>query len=194
VTLAFHVLWMSCALAAAVFAAAGLQSWRSCLVAAAGFAAAAAWASPARLPDPAWLGVLVAAGAVAQATRAMPRLSSALLAGVLAGFWSRLLTVQGLPLAASLVGAALLIVLAAWMARTRPAFVPPRIRDEALLLLIGLGLVTAILPAILDGWQAAGNLSLASTDVPAAAMPGWIVLIGGVSLACGAGYSLWSRR
>ena len=185
---------MSCALAAAVFAACSPRGWRACVLLAAGFTAGLLWAAPDRLPDPAWFGLMVALGAAAQLTRLTARQTTPVLAGVLAGSWSAMLEVQGLPSPAAAVVAGGLVVTAAWLSRTRDAFVPPQVRDEALLLTIALGLVTAVLPTILDGWHAANNLSTVAADLPPQSIPAWIVLAGGLSLAGGACHSLWSRR
>ena len=47
-----------------------------------------------------------------------------------------------------------------WLARTRPVFSPETLREEALLIVCTLGLAVAVLPSVLDGWQAAANLNV----------------------------------
>src|SRR6266508_4410808 len=70
-TLLFDGLWMLCAFATAVFAAAAIRGWWSAAFAVAGFALGARAAGPADLPDSTWLGVL--ASLVATLGFAWPR-------------------------------------------------------------------------------------------------------------------------
>jgi hypothetical protein len=82
---------------------------------------------------------------------------------------------------------------AMWCAR-RPDFAPPRLRDDALILLITFGAATAIAPGVLEGWRAAVNLSVQSAPAAPMPLPAWTLAVGGSALALGGLYSLWSRR
>ena len=82
----------------------------------------------------------------------------------------------------------------AWLAKTRPRFAPETLREEALLIVCCLGLVVAVVPSVLDGWQAAANLNVRVENVAQQTIPAWTLSVVGMSTVLGAVYSLWSRR
>jgi len=209
-TLLFDGLWMLCAFATAVFAAAAIRGWWSAAFAVAGFALGASAAGPADLPDSTWLGVLAAL--VATLGFAWPRhppslkasaggrslgeggwILSSLAAGAFAGIWASLFQVQQLPLWPALVVSAIMPALAAWLATTRPRFAPPALRDEALLAVFVLAIAVAIAPGVQEGWRSALALNLDSTNA-GQALPAWTMFVAGASVLGGGIYSLWSRR
>jgi len=195
VTLSFHALWMLCAFGVAVHAAAAARRVRDVVAFALGFVVAAVVAGPQRLPDPAWVGVLSSSAAVVVLFRPRFAVASAAWGGALGGMLSALTEVQGLHPIAAIAAPALLAALAMWLARVRPSFSPDVIRDEALLGVCLIGLVVSVLPGIVDGWQAAGNLTIeAAVPEPARPVPAWTLALVGTSTALGAVYSLWSRR
>ncbi len=185
---------MLCALGAAVFAAAAASRLRGLAAAALGRAAGAAWAAPARLPDAAAIGALTALVAAGYLFRPRVRLFCAAFGGLLAGLATALLEVQGLPVVLSPIAALLLVAIPAWLARTRPGFAPEVLRDESMLAIGLLGLAVAVLPGILDGWQAAATLAAASERTVGAAVPLWTLVLLVTSSSLGALYSVWSRR
>jgi hypothetical protein len=194
VTVSFHALWMLCACGLVVHAAAARRR-RDLLALAAGFILAAAIATPQRLPDPAWTGVVTAAAAVVVLFRPRYAVVSAAWGGVLGGMFTALTEVQGLHPIAALVAGAALAATPAWLARVRPSFAPEVLRDEAMLGLCLLGLVVAITPGVIDGWQAAANLTIEpATPGPTTPVPMWTLALVGTATALGAVYSLWSRR
>jgi hypothetical protein len=192
-TLPFHGLWMSCALGAAVFAAAAVPSLATGLAALAAFAAAAWWAA-ASLPAPAVVGTFVAFCAGAHLLRPRWPLLPAVAAGTLAGLWSGLLAAQGLGvwLAVALAGG---VTASVPILRFRnPAFASDQILDEALIMAAVLGAGVAVLPGIVDGWQAAGNLTAQAERTAQQALPVWTLVTGALSLVAGVAYGVWSRR
>lgn len=193
-TLSFHALWMLCALGAVVFAAAAARHVREQAFMAGGFAAGALLAAPERLPDPAVVGTLAAGAAAVYLFRPRDAMLAAAVGGALAGMWTALLEVQGLPLTVALVVAGVALVVTTHLARTRATFAPELLRDEGLLAIAVLGVAVATLPTILDGWQAAGNLSVTSDRPAAAAIPIWTLTVILMSASLGGLYSLWSRR
>ena len=192
-TLLFHGLWMLCAFATAVFAAAAIRGWWSVACAVSGFALGALAAGPAQLPDSTWLGVLAAL--VSTLGLAWPRhwILTSLAAGAFAGIWAALLQTQQLPTGPALVASAIVPALAAWLAMTRPRFAPPILRDEALLAVFVLGIAVAIVPGVQEGWRSALALNLDSKNT-AQSIPAWTMLLAGASVVGGGMYSLWSRR
>jgi hypothetical protein len=194
VTLSFHALWMLCALGAVVFAAAVSGHVRDRASMAGGLLLGIVLASPSRLPDPAIVGSLAAAAAAVALFRPRYAMLSAACGGALAGMWSALLEVQGLPAPVALTVVGLALVGTAWLARTRPRFAPELLRDEGLLAIAVLGLGVAVMPAILDGWQAAGNLSVTPERQVSTGIPMWTLTIILMSASLGALYSFWSRR
>jgi hypothetical protein len=193
-TLTFHVLWMLCALGAVAFAATAGLHVRAMAAMVVGLAVGAAWTSPGRLPDPVLVGSLTVIAAAVYLFRPRLRLATAAFGGVLAGVMTSLLEVQGVPAVLSPVLAAALLALPAWLAHTRPTFAPELLRDESMLIVSVVALGVAVLPGVLDGWQAATTLSAASERTPAAAVPTWTLGVLLTSSLLGACYSLWSRR
>ena len=194
-TLSFHALWMLCAFGVVVHAATAARRVRDLIALAAGFIVAAVIASPQRLPDPAWAGVVSAGAAVVLLFRPRYAMASAAWGGALGGMLTAMTEVQGLhPIAAVAAGTALAAT-PAWLARVRPSFAPDVVREEALLGLCLLGLVVAIVPGVTDGWQAAANLTMEpATPGPTTPVPTWTLALVGTATVLGAVYSLWSRR
>jgi hypothetical protein len=186
---------MLCAVGVVVHAATAAHRVRDLAVFAVGFVIAAIAASPQRLPDPAWIGLISTGAAVVILFR--PRLSvvSAFWGGTLGGILTALIEVQGLHPIAAVAAPALPAAIAVWLTRTRPAFAPDVLRDEALLGLCLLGLVVAILPGVIDGWQAAANLTIESAaPAPSMPIPAWTLTLVGTATALGVLHAVWSRR
>lgn len=189
---------MLCALGAAVFAAAPgrVPAWKGLSTLGVSFAATAAWLLlRGQLPDHAWIGVsaaIVGGALLARPGRAVLPIA---LSGVLAASWGALLASQELPVFLALPGALLVPMAGLHFAFHRPGFITPVMRDDALAGVVIGGLLVAMLPGILEGWRAAGNLSVpADPATPAAMIPAWTLVIGAAALASGALYSVWSRR
>ena len=190
----FHALWMLCALGAVVFASAATRRLDRAGLAV-GFGAAALLTSGSNLPDPVWMGGFAAMVAVSYLFKPRLRLLSVGIGGAFAGSWSALLEVQGLPMVVALAVAAALVVGTLWLSTSNPSFAPDTLREEGLLAIGVLGLGVAVMPGILDGWQAAGNLSGASERVTNPALiPAWTIAFVLASLSLGGLYSVWSRR
>ena len=194
VTLSFHALWMLCALGAVVFAATVSRHLRDRASMAGGLLLGILMASPGRLPEPAIVGSMAAAAAAVALFRPRYAMLSAACGGALAGVWSALLEVQGLPSPVALMVAGFTLIVTAWLARTRPGFAPELLRDEGLLAIAVLGLGVAVMPGVLDGWQAAGNLSVTPERQVSTGVPMWTLTIILTSASLGALYSFWSRR
>ena len=194
-TVSFHALWMLCAFGVVVHATAAARRWQELSALAAGFVVAALLVSPQRLPDPTWVGIASTGAAAVVLFRPRFALVSAAWGGGLGGMLTALVEVQGLPAIVALAPPALLAATAAWWARTRPAFAPDVLRDEGLLVICLLGLMVAVVPGVLDGWQAAVNLAVEpATPVPTTPVPAWTFALVGTATALGVVYSLWSRR
>ncbi len=194
-TISFHALWMLCAFGVVVHAATAARRARDLFAFAAGFVIATIGASPQRLPDPAWVGVVSAAAAVVILFRPRYAIASAAWGGALGGTLTAMTEVQGLHPVAAVAAVAVLAATPVWLARTRPSFAPEVLREEALLGLCLFGLVVAIMPGVIDGWQAAANLTVEpATPGPSIPVPTWTLALVGTATALGAVYSVWSRR
>jgi hypothetical protein len=186
---------MLCAFGVVVHAAAAARRVRELIALAGGFIVAAILASPQQLPDPAWAGVLSAGSALVILFKPRYAIVSAAWGGVLGGMLTAMTEVQGLHPIAAAGAVAVLAATPAWLARVRPHFAAEVVRDEALLGLCVLGLVVAILPGVIDGWQAAANLTIEpATAGPTTHVPVWTLTLVVTATALGALYSLWSRR
>jgi hypothetical protein len=195
VTITFHALWMLCALAGVVFAAVSARDWRQLAAFTIAAAAAMLLIGPARLPDASWVGVAAAAAAAWHLTRPRFAVLSASVGGAVGGLSAAIVELHGAPAPVAIVVVIASLLASAWLALKRRHFAPEAIRDEALVAIMLLGLGVAVVPGILDGWQAAANLTVASSQPESrAAIPAWTVAIVGSATALGAVYSLWSRR
>jgi hypothetical protein len=186
---------MLCAFGVVIHAATAAPRVRDLAALAAGFVIATTVASPQRLPDPTWVGVVSAAAAVVILFRPRYAMASAAWGGALGGMLTALTEVQGLHPMAAVAAATVLAATSAWLTRARTAFAPEVLREEALLGLCLFGLVVAIMPGVIDGWQAAANLTIEpATRGPTIPVPTWALGLVGTATALGAVYSLWSRR
>ena len=197
-TVTFHALWMLCALGGLVFAAAASSVPARALFAA-GFTGAALTTSAFALPDAVWLGglgALAAAGLLwfESSTRSLRTIGFAV-GGWLAGVWPALLETQGVPAVPAIALAGGLVVLTMYLARTRAAFASRELTEEGLLAILVLGLGVAAIPGVLDGWQAAVNLSGATERAAnPVSLPVWTFAALATWSSLGALYSVWSRR
>ena len=194
-TISFHALWMLCALGTVVHSAAASRRARDVIALAAGFVIATGVTSPQRLPDPTWVGVFSAGAAIVVLVRPRFAVVAAAWGGALGGMLTAMTEVQGLHSAASAGPIVVLMATTVWLARLRPAFAPDALRDEALLAVCLLGLVVGVVPGVIDGWQAAANLTIEpAAPGPSTPIPTWTLALVGTATALGAVYSLWSRR
>lgn len=194
-TLTFHALWMLCALGSVVLAAAAARAgFLAALAMTVAFLVTARYVGPQSLPDATIVGVLALTAAAIFLFRPRYAIVGAALGGMVGGVWTGLLEVQGLPYSVALIGAASVIGLTRYLTRRRPSFAPEQLRDEGLLAVGLLGLVVAMLPGVLDGWQAAANLAAPSDRAGQTVVPMWTSALLLSSTTLGAVYSLWSRR
>ena len=140
---------------------------------AAGFASVFVFSSPAQSPDPEVTGLIAIAGAVVYLFRPRYAWLAMVLGGALAGMLVQLVGLIGAPLMLTLPLIAAAVAVIAWIARTRPV---------------------AVLPSVLDGWQAAGNLNVQAENVAREAIPPWTLTVVATSMLLGAAHALWSRR
>ncbi len=193
-TVTFLALWMLCALGTATFAAVAAPRRQWLVALAAGFASVFVFSSPAQSPDPEVTGLIAIAGAVVYLFRPRYAWLAMVLGGALAGMLVQLVGLIGAPLMLTLPLIAAAVAVIAWIARTRPGFSPDTLREEALLIVCTLGLAVAVLPSVLDGWQAAGNLNVQAENVAREAIPPWTLTVVATSMLLGAAHALWSRR
>src|SRR5688572_28071606 len=115
---------MLCGLGAAIFATTTAGKRISIHAIWLGFGGAAFLIRPDGVPDPGWTGCIVAGVAAMQIFRPDVRFLAPLCGGALAGFWSVLLRIQGLPLPVAILLAAVIPAVSAYLAIRRPAFAP----------------------------------------------------------------------
>ena len=180
---------MLCALGSATFSTAAVLRW-SVPVGVVSFLVASTWLTP----DPAWTGATAALVSALLLVRPQSSLPAAAIAGCLAGLWMTLLEAQGVPMVGALGLAAAVPAASGWMARTRDEFAPSALREDALLAIGGLGLVVAMGPDILAGWQSAGSMNLDPGGGRQAAIEVWLIVAIGTAALGGGVHALWSRR
>jgi hypothetical protein len=187
---------LAAALGSVVFATAAGASTRGLIAATLAFAATVAW-PPAALVPSATGGVALAASVLAVGRLAGWGRSDVLAAaaGWLAAVWATLLSVEGVPLwGAALLALALPCAGAACVRRDQ-AFAPPRLLEDALVVVALVSVCAAAAPGLVEGWHAAVNLKMVGTPTEQASMvPAWAVAISLAAIACGAGIGVWSKR
>ena len=189
-------LWFVCGLGAASFAALVPVSARVALGCPVPYIAGVWWIQQPFAPSTAVIGLAAALVAGVYLLRA-PRPEFAIgLAALLAGVWAGVMELQGLPLGVAVIASLIVPVASAWLRATRPAYAPPRLREEALLFVMVLGVIAAAAPTVLDGWRAAAVLNLqgGGQETAVAAIPAWTLTVATGALVSGGIYSLWSRR
>jgi hypothetical protein len=186
-------LWLIAALGCVAFAAAPAGrvgvAWMM-----GGFAVGAVLVRAGRLPEPGELATAVALLAMWQLLRPGHAVAGAAAAGLLAGVWSRLLVLQGLPESAALPLAACLPGVVFWLAARRPGFASRDVREEALAAVFIGAILAALLPGVLDGWRSAQALNIEEPALDALAVPAWAAAVGFGALAGGGVWAAWSRR
>jgi hypothetical protein len=192
VTVTFHALWMLCALGATTFAATAAPRRRWLVALAIGFLAVVML--PGAQPDPEVAGLFAAFGSIVYLFRPRYAWLGFVLGGALAGMLVHVIGLVGGPVPATAPLVAVSLAATVWLARTRPHFAPEALREEALLIVCTLGLGVAVLPSVLDGWQAATNLNAQMENVAQQAIPVWVLSVVATSTLLGAAYALWSRR
>lgn len=180
---------MLCALGSATFATAGV-AWWSLPVGVVSFVVAVTWLTP----DPSSTGAIVALVSALLLRRPRTLVPAVVLAGCLAGIWASLLEARGVPIVLALGLSAGVPAASGWMARTRDEFAPSALREDALLAIGGLGLVVAMGPNILAGWQSAGSMNLDPGGGRQAAIEAWLMVAIGTAAVAGGVHALWSRR
>lgn len=189
----FHALALLCSLASVVFATLN-PGWRGQAMVALGFALGTTAVRLSRLPDPVWIGSVVASLAIVAILRPRTRIFVAACGGALAGVWASMLQLEGLPMPAAVGVAAAAPALSAFFTRRNAAFAPLELRDEALLVIFITGLVVALAPGVVRGWQSAAVLNLQPTGAASQVVPVWTVLLAFGAAALGGLYTVWMRR
>jgi len=188
-------LWIVFGLAATVWAA----DWNGSRFVLAGALGAcllgAAFTNRTGAPGAEAVGLLVAALGIAQVTTHRYTWIGPVGAGALTGSWAVHLIEAGagvwLTVPVVLVGP----VIGAWRARHQAGFTGGQVRDEALLLLVGLGLFAAMLPTVTEGWQSAATLAASpASDAPPQAIPAWTTVTVVTALTLGGLHAAWRRR
>jgi hypothetical protein len=186
---------MLSALGTAVFAAASARRPVEIAAMVAMWLAVALTFGPDRLPDIMLAGLAAAVGAaIYLVAGSWAAVLSAAVGGGVAGVWTLLLQVQGLPAPAAIAVVGILVVFTAWFARSRAVFAPEAIRDEALLTIVLLGAAVAVLPSVTDGWQSARALNADPGGAVAPGIPIWTASLVLMSFVFGGSCAVWSRR
>ena len=188
----FHALAMLCSLGSVAMATFAVGP-RNLAALAIGFAAASLAVRPSNLPDPAWVGGIVAGIAAAAVLRPRYAALFAATAGILAGIWMPMLEVAGVPLAAAALIAAAAPLCSALFSRDS-RFAPLVVREEALLFVLVIAVVVAVAPGVAAGWQSATALNLQQKEVGAQVVPAWTLLLTLGAAAAGGLYTVWMRR
>ena len=184
---------MLCGLGSTILATTAATKWDAAALAA-GYAASTAFTFTSTLPDAAWTGVAVAFVAALRIFRPRVPLLAPACGGVLAGITSALLQAQGLPAPLALSLSAAVLAMSALLTAKLPAFAPEALREEALLVAVGLGLAVATLPEISAGWHSALVLNREEQHSANHVIANWVFVLSAASVALGSLYSLLRRR
>src|SRR5262245_35406090 len=113
------------------------------------------WIHQAFAPSTSLVGVATALTALAYLLKAPGPALAAVAAGLLAGVWTGVIEFQGVPLVVAAVLSIGVPGLSLWSRARRPVYAPPRLREEALVFVVALGVIASAAPTIVDGWHAA---------------------------------------
>ncbi len=112
----------------------------------------------------------------------------------MAAISAAVLELYGVAAPVAIPAAAAPAVLSFWQAYRNPRFAPAAMREEALLLVMLMGLVAAVAPAVLEGWRSASALSAVAAGEAEGVLPVWVLLLSGTSALLGGIWSLWRHR
>ena len=199
--LLLHVFGMLCGLGSATLAPvavtrgpSSLAQWYGPVAMAAGFGVTSWWTGFEQILNPVWVGIGVAIAAGLQLARPGFFPVAAITSGALAGCWVPLLRAQQVGRVPAILLAVGVPSVSMLLTLRRPMFAPLSVLEDAVLLIVVLGLVVAAAPQVMEGWQSAGIMNLEyETSTSATAAP-WVLYLASASLVLGGCYSLWWRR
>lgn len=189
-----QLLWFLATIGAVACAAAASGKRRSFAVALAGFLAGAYLFRDGRIPDPGFIGALAATAAGLQLFRPAYTDPTAACAGILAATSGAVLESFGLTAPVALIAAMAPATLALAWSHRNPNFAPKAMLEEALMLVMLLGLAAAVVPQVADGWRSASALSGVTTEAADRVMPVWVLLTSGTAALLGGVWSIWRHR
>jgi len=192
--LELHALGLLCGLGATSLATWTAGSLRGRAVFLAGLLVGTLFLGADRFPGPSWIATTTVVVAALTLWKPAWSVVAVFCGGVLAGLWVSVLQLQGLPFAPALFVAVVLPAVAAYLAVRRTGFATPKLREEALIVLIGFGLAMAIAPEVTAGWRSALELKATPLGAESPGGAGWVFLFGGFCALFGGLYSLWRRR
>ena len=185
---------MLCGLGAPIYATT-IEGRRYRLVACvAGFALALYFGRNGVLPNPSALGLVVAGCAALEVFRPRWSFLSPVCAGVLTAIFTMVLRIQGVPTVGAIAIALVFPIVAGWLASRRDSFAPRNLREEAMLLMIALGILVAVIPEVSEGWRSAMTLNRDSDVASTPVIASWALVFGTTSALLGGVYSLLRRR
>ena len=189
-----HGLALLCRLASVTFAVLDARL-RGLAVVMVGFALTAVVVGGSGVPDPAWGGGVVAALAIVAILRPHVRPAIAACGGVLAAIWAAMLQIGGLPILTGVVLAITAPTLAIYLTRRHPEFAPQVLLEEALVVIVLLGVMVAIAPGVVAGWRSAAVLNLQQPlEAASHAVPTWALFVSLGAAALGGVHTVWMRR
>jgi hypothetical protein len=189
-----QLLWFFSVMGSVALAAVVAGKRRSLGMILAGFLSGAFLFWDGRVPEPGFVGVIAAVAAGLQLFWPSNIDASAATAGILAAAWGAVLQSYGVVAPVALAAAVVPPMLALLWSHRNPSFAPQPMREEALLMVMLLGLGTAVVPAVTDGWRSASALSSAASEAANRVMPVWVLLLSGTAAVLGGVWSLWRHR
>jgi hypothetical protein len=189
-----QLLWFTSVIGSVACAAAVAGKRRSVGVVLAGFLVGAYLFRDGRVPEPGFVGVIAAVAAGLQLFRPAYTDVGAACAGILAATSGAVLESFGAATPIAWIATVAPALLALVWSHRNPKFAPAAMREEALLMVMLLGLGTAVVPEVVDGWRSASALSSAPSEAAGRAMPAWVLLISGTAALLGGVWSLWRHR
>jgi hypothetical protein len=196
VNLLLSALVLLCGLGSVVFAVSSVHRWNVAVLAIV-FVAFTAWLRVEPASDATWIGSLASGAAIFHVFRSERRIAQFIAAtagGMLAALLAWILMSEGLPIMIAALLAALLPAIASFLAFRRSDFAPLALREEALLLIFVMGLVIAVSPQVLAGWNSALVLNREGMSNANQALSWWTMFLSAAAVMLGGLYSLWRHR
>ena len=144
--------------------------------------------------EPAVHGICVAFWAGTLLAKPHLHVTGAVGAGVLAALGAAQATSAGAPAAAAIGAFALIPAASATFSARRRTFAPAPLREEALLIVLGMGVIAAATPILSNGWRTARALQTRTGALEVQTPPYWVMGIAALALGAGVSVSLGRQR
>lgn len=146
------------------------------------------------LIDPTHVATVLALAAFAVLHKRKWRSAGVVFGGMLAAVWINGLSATGYPWLPVVIAVCLVSILTFSSAIARQGFVSTQLRDEALIIVIGVSLVVSIVPTAISGWQTAASLQTLGASQDETYSGVGVLILTFACVVVGGIYAKWKYR